>query len=172
MVETLTYLYTSRDEIERLMSDDGLENMEDDSASSPTGTQVDRDDLETEFISEATDKINFYVQELYEASAIVNNVWVRRRATWIAAYLMTRRRANPGYYNEQYEQAVEELELIALGKRKIPRAAQRSNSIPTVSNFVMDDRFLNPLRVDPISMMGDRDSRQDLWTIYPYDTLF
>lgn len=60
------------------------------------------------------------------------------------------------------------------GTFQIPRAAQRSVMVPSVSNLSVDDRFwYDKLRVETISSVGPVDAgRQRLASVYPYDTFF
>ena len=135
MVESLSYTYTSSDEISRRLSPDSKAYYSDDgvssSASSPSLNTQDA-------IEEATDTINVYCLAYYSEINLSNNLWVRRTATWLACYFLTSRRAEPSPYQAQYERAIGLLEKIRDHEMQIPRCPLRADFSPCVSNYVIE----------------------------------
>jgi len=114
-------------------------------------------------IDEATDTINQYAMEWYEESRLVNSLWVRRRATVIACWLLSQRRGNPGQFEERVSQITLELEKVLKGDLRIPRLPMRADFTPGVSNYRVDDRYLvRKTRVEPQISTGGRGSKQDI----------
>lgn len=165
-VETLTSVYTSQDEIERLVSSEGV-NLR---ISDLTGQN--KIDYFTELIAEATDIINQYALIYYLAEDMADNRWVRARATWIALALLCRRRANPppATVMDRYEEILADLNAVLIGKIQIPRLGTRTENLPALSNLRVDDRFrTRKLRVNPNISSGSISSQQDLSYEYTYD---
>ena len=157
-VETLTYTYTSQAEIERLLSTAGaLARVDDDlDGSAESGVWED-------VVDEATDEINFHCEHLYEPSDMANNLWVRRRATLIGAYLLSQRRGDSGLYHERYQKLIEVLELVRDGKRQIPRLPTKDDYTPAMSNLRVDHRFgSRKIRVQRTTSTGGTSGRQNL----------
>lgn len=166
MPTALQYVYTSRDEVERIYGDKGVTlNMAD----------LKGSDIElywTEVISEATDTINLYCVQFYDEIDLASSYWVRRKATWIAAYLHSQRRGNASLFVQRFQEVMEELMAIQQGLLQIPGLATRSDLTPALSNFTIDDRFYtNKIRVLPSISVGGTNSRQDLAYRWPYDWL-
>jgi len=92
MVESLTYTYTSKTEIEALISKEGLELHIDDQQTGPQGLQTG--DVIDDAIEYATDEMNSRLLHLYEAVNLSNSLWVRGRATIIAASWVFQRCGN------------------------------------------------------------------------------
>lgn len=170
MVESLSYLYTSQAEIERLMSSKSAELYVDD-----LGIGVADDPaVWTDVIEAATDTVNIHCQLYYEESVLANSSWVHRITTWVAAHYLTQRRGNPGAYSNLYAEAMSYLERIRDGELQIPRAALRSVMVPAMSNFTIDDRFrVNKIRVQQSISVGPQTGDQDSfsWAVW-YDPLF
>lgn len=133
MVEALTYTYTSQAEIERVWGETAVDLRTDDLVSTTT--------LFTEIVAEATDTINLYLNRRYEASVMSENAWVRRAATWVGCYLLSRRRGNPGQYYEEYERILALLDQIKHNALDLPRAPVRSDAIPVGTNYTIDERY-------------------------------
>lgn len=139
MAETITYTYTTKAEIASVFSQLAVTLRiidETDSTSSQT-TYL------TDIIEEATDVINEYLLGIYNASDLANSKWVRRRASWIAVYLLSQRRGNPAQFQARYDEIIESLEQIMDGRRQIPRTPTADDFIPVHRNAVVDDRLIN-----------------------------
>lgn len=136
-MESISYLYTSPAEIERLLGFVGVSAYADD-----TGEGEEESGVVQDAIEEATDTINVYLEQWYHPSDMANNKWIRRKATYLAAYILTRRRGNPGMYEEEYQRITSLLEDIRLGRKQVPRLPWRSDFTPAVDNVVVDHRFM------------------------------
>ena len=83
-VETLTHVYTSQGEIERI-------------AFGETGSPIAVNDIAVEELAtfwieiteEASDFINEFAEMRYSPVDLVDSRWVRSRAAWVGAYLLS-----------------------------------------------------------------------------------
>jgi phage gp36-like protein len=144
-VELYAITLTSSSEIRRLYSTIGvnlrLDDMDD----------LNQLNMMNELVNGATDTIASYTLNFYNTSALVNSQWVRRRATIIAAYYLSMRRANGTQFGMEYQRIIEELKQFLTGKPPIiPDAVVRCMNVPTVSDYRVDDRQgTRKLRVAP-----------------------
>jgi hypothetical protein len=165
----LAYAYTSQAEIERIMSKKSAELYVDD-----IGTGIaDEPEIWDDAINQATDTINIYAQAFYAEEILFTSSWVRRVATWIAAHLISRRRGNPGVYAEEYYEYLALLERIRKGEIQIPSIAQKATSIPSGTNYTIDDRYSsNKLRVQENTSVETDSPHRDI-SAWPFlDLLF
>lgn len=165
-IETLAYVYTSQDEIERLISETGVQSRTRDLAGS------DNPNYWIELIAEATDTINQWVGDYYDEADMADSRWVRARASWIALTLLCRRRGNPvpASILDRYEEIMEDLRLVRYGLVQIPRLPTRAGLLPTMSNIRIDDRFYSrKIRVNPSISVGPGGGQQDLDWWWSYD---
>lgn len=160
-----TYQFTSAEEIVRLLSLDGSNQWSDDL------TNEDYQDFLTEVISDATLTCMQYLGKLYDAVSLYQSYWVRRRATYIAAYHFTKRRGDPGLYGEDYQRSILELEQAADGLIQVPDMAYSSGMLAVMQNVVVDMRYLqNKTRVRQ-SISTDISGREYLMSAFPWDWL-
>lgn len=166
MVETLANVYTTQAEIVNVYSQAGFDFTLDD-LSGATLTQAI-----LEFTEDATDIINQHAAIRYEESDMENSRWVRSRASWIAAYLFSQRRGNPtpDPFANRFEMIMDELREVRNDNLDIPRLGTKSNFIPSISNFEIDDRFgVRKIRVQPQISSGGTYSEQDISTLSNID---
>ena len=160
MVESLTYIYTTKAEMESIFGEDGILLRADDNSTDALET-TETNQL-TDVREEATDEINFYCLDRYTAANLDNNIWVRRACSTIACHLLSQRRGNPEQYLAPYERLVSRLEKVQQNKLNIPRIAPRDDETPGHSNVVVDDVYTKrKLRVQFETSQGDTDSLQD-----------
>lgn len=158
--ETLSNVYTSEAEMQRLLSLEGVELRLDD--------LDDTDDEQTEYLTEviadATDVINAYLLQTYSASTMETNRWIRSRATWIGCYFLSQRRGNPPpeIFETRYSQItdVESGELYRAATNykgfRVPRLVPLSAPRPVVTNYKISDLYqTNKIRVKPENTTGD-----------------
>ena len=158
MPESLSYLFTSEDEIKRVMTINGADEYAGDTDNPAV---IDSDDVYADVIAQATDEVNVYCLGFYDEPTLSNNSYVRRLATWIACYHLTCRKGEQERYAQQYELAVKYLERVRSGELQIPRAAQRADLAPCHSNYVIDDRFAkSKVRVQRETSSGPGYSQQ------------
>lgn len=158
-VETLTYIYTSQGEIERLLSEDFADLMLDDLRDEGI------DDAFTDAIEDATDFMNQYLLQIYLDSDLETSRWVHSRCTWLGAYYLSQRRGNPptAILEQRKEEIEQELIKVQEGKVQIPRLPTNGNLEPGMSNYRVDDRFeTNKTRVQPTISTGGTYGEQDL----------
>jgi hypothetical protein len=160
-----TYQFTSSEEVIRLISNDGSNQWTDDL------NLADYNDFLIEVISDATMTCLQYIGKLHDAANLYQSYWVRRRATYIAAYHFTKRRGDPGLYGEDYQRAIFELEQAADGIIQIPDVPFSSGMMAVMQNVVIDQRYLqNKTRVRQ-SASTDISGREYLMSPFPYDWL-
>lgn len=150
---------TSREEMERLLSFRAIQNrIDDDDGGSSTEEEVLDD-----FIIEASDTVYAYTQHLYNELDLAGNRWVRFRATVIACYLLSRRRGDPGLYEDLYQHNLDMLKQIKEMEMRIPRLGYKDDLTPAMSNLRVDDRFrLSKIRVESQISNGGTSGRQAL----------
>lgn len=137
--ETLPYQYTSRDEMDSVFSEIGIQLRVDDlfSTKGPTDYLVD-------LIDEATDEVNMSLEWKYLPEDLVTHRLVRRWASIIACHNASRRRGNPKQLTTWYNEVKEKLQDIFDGRKLLPRVPLRVDFLPTYSNLVVDNRFPSP----------------------------
>ncbi len=159
------YTMTSKEEVTRLLSLRGVQAWSDDLSVS------DAEEFMLECVYDATETVLQYVELMYDAEDLASSYWVRRRATYIAAYNYTKRRGDPGLYGEDYQRAISELELVTEGLLQIPGLARSSGMAAVMQNIVVDQRFLHAkIRVRP-TISTDLSGKEFLTTAYPYEWL-
>jgi phage gp36-like protein len=168
MVEVAPPLYTDRAETEKVYSTLGinlrLDDDEDDTVDATEETYLD------EMIENATDVINQYALHFYTATELAESRWVRSRATWIACYLLSRRRGNSAQFVDEYNAIIAELELVRRGQFFIPRLKTYDDFLPCHSNLKIDRRYSREkIRVDSITSTGGSYSGQQQEHIWPHD---
>ena len=109
------------------------------------------------FIVDAEQTVMSRLSKFHDYQDMVGDSYINSRTTWIAAYLLSKRRGNEHYFEDLYNEAMRELDAIAAGE--LPPVAtipQRAAIIPAMSNQIVDDRFgASKLRVrDFISVGG------------------
>jgi hypothetical protein len=105
-----------------------------------------------DIIDDATDTVNQYCEWRYYPEDMALNRWVRRRASWIASYLLSQRRGNPKQFVTQYKQIMEDLGRVFEAKLQIPRLSLRAYFRPEYHNLVVEDRNRDALPGGPHRM--------------------
>lgn len=162
----LQYVYTSRDEVQRLLSERGVQLRLDDLA------PLQQDEYIIELCEDASDIINEWCEVFYDYSDLYNSRWVRIRATWIAAYLLSQRRGNPAQLTQRYQDILQELEYIRWGVNDIPGLPKRGNFFPAMANLTVDPTFLlRSLRVVEQNSTNSPYARRESALIWSLDWL-
>lgn len=133
---------TSREEIEEVMSVEGVDNHLEDFPSLLSHPIMDR------IIRQASERCLLFLRTHYSEDSLSENVWVREQATYVACYLLSIRRGNPSLYSDLYAQAMEYLEMVRDGLLDpgIP-----SKSRVAVQTPMLDSRFLETKRLNPMA---------------------
>lgn len=130
---------TSAALIDKLYSSVGVDLRTDD------GTEAD---LIADIVDYASETIASYTLQHYDSEDLSSSKWVQRRATIIAAYYLSLRRANAPQFVAEYKRILEELEEVNKGKIIIPDVPVRAASVPALSSYRIDDRYwINKQRV-------------------------
>jgi hypothetical protein len=171
-LETLNYLYTSQAAVEELY----LTTTGSPAFTSDNKTNIPRPSLWTSICSYATRKVDLYCwQAGYDPNWLATSWIVRNWATTIATRMLCKRRLNsvPEALEDEYQEAVGDLENIRKGMMKIPGLPIRSNRFPAMSNYIIDDNFtVEKLRKQSITSSGgdSPNTQQDvaIQVINPY----
>ena len=154
-------LLTSEDEINRLFSTSGVSLRIDDLSAG------DQTTFKNEIIYQATETIYTYLETLYELADLGNSYWVRQRATYIAAYLLSLRKGNPGHFVRMYNEAIADLEAVQSGSLQVPSLYLKEDLSPSMSNLTVDNRYhLHKQRVHPSISTGGTTGREHLAWAY------
>jgi phage gp36-like protein len=139
----LDYLYTTREEIERTFSTEG--------ASLHTDDLPPLDDFWTELCERASAKVNLFLGSRYRAIDLASHQQIRKIATYIALYYLSKRRGNPHLYGDDYNESITELGLIRDGDLYIDLPL-KSGERAMMQNVLIDNRYaFEPMRVLPDS---------------------
>ncbi len=144
--------YTSQTEVERLFSSLAVELRRDDFED----TDPEYDNVLEEVLLQAHYEVKSIINRVYSDANALLHPWIRKRATYIAAYFLSIRRGNDSQYFNEYFQALEDLEALVKGELFIDDLAANINSLVTYCNISSDNRYpFTPMRVDPISAVPD-----------------
>lgn len=132
--------FTSEAEIKRIYSSVGQQLRLDDLDEEDAASMI------IELINSATETVNAYTIKYYNAEVIALSPWIRRRATIIACYYLSMRRANGTQFGMEYQRIMEELEKFLTDKPPMIPGPDglplpvRTSMIPTISKYIVDDR--------------------------------
>jgi hypothetical protein len=144
--------YTSLAEIQRLFSVDAVENRRDDY----TALEPDYVDTMNEIIIRAHYEVKSIINKLFDDSVAKPHPWIRARATYIGAYLLSIRRGNDSQYFNEYLEALEDLTALVNGERYLDDLPANVTSQAVFLNVSSDNRYpFTPMRIDPISATPD-----------------
>jgi len=159
------YLYTTREEVTRLISSSGVTNWTDDLESG------DVDDYFDDIINDATGTINQYLEKLHNPVDMASSPWIRRRATYIASYHLTKRRGDPGLYGDDYDRIIAELADASDGMIQVPGLPFSSGMLAVMQNVLVDQRYIRSRSRVVQSISTDTGGREPLTYRFPYDWL-
>lgn len=138
------YLFTSEEEMERLLSEDGTLLHTDDVS--------DNEEMLYELAERATGRVKQVLNKSFDDVNLKNSPRIREIATIIGCYLLSIRRGNPSLYQEQYVEAMSDLEQIADGDLYLSELPRSGNTLVVFQNVSSDNRFpFSPIRVDAIT---------------------
>ncbi len=165
MPETITYLYTTQAEMERLYGKQGLAALIGDIG----GANIAEWWLE--IAADATTQIDAYASQIYNASDLYTSRWVRTRATWIGCFRASQRKGQPDLFSQRFAEIMEELEKVREQEIIIPNLPTSFDMTPAMSNVYIDARYeIDKIRVLPTISTGGAGSRQSLaWQMWPSD---
>ena len=155
-------LYTTREEIESIWSELGVDLRLDDSDDGMLST-VEESYLERA-MEEATDEINGYLAGTYLPTVLVGSRRVRRMASYLAAHALAIRRGNPGAFCDRRDEIMATLEQIRAGRLILPNVPKSGEFMPAVINYTVDRRYgRGKLRVDAVEGVDGNiaDKRED-----------
>lgn len=163
-VELAPLLLSSRLEVESIFSADGVDlriDDDDDGVTAGEGGTPNDEQFLIDALIEASDEGYIRLLVRYDEDPIAESLWVRRRASYIAAHVLSTRKGNPAQYCAQYDRYLADFDKIASGTRFIPRAKPRANFQPTMSNVVVTHwHGIQKIRVVTLASEGPEDGRQ------------
>lgn len=149
---------TNRECVEILYARLGLDNILDDTNDTRVirDGMTERDIVINRFIFDAEQTIKIRLSKYFSPEALAQSGWIESRATWIAAYYISRRAGNEHYFEGNYTEAMRELDAIATGELDPPTdIVQRAFLIPAMTNQTVDERhYIEKLRVRPHISIG------------------
>lgn len=149
--------YTSQAEVYRIAGEYAIELMNDDYSGEDKGYMWDN------MLEDVDDTMKMYLMQHYDPDTLYQVTWVRRRASWLVANLLSMRRGNNPLWPSKVEKIYEELMFIRDGKFRIPGATIRHWQGPNVRNYQMQNRFLSkPVRVIADKSTGNHYPGEDL----------
>jgi hypothetical protein len=138
------FVFTSEDEMNRLISEDGALLHTDDVA--------DNEEVMYELCERATGRIKQVLNKSFDDINLKDSPRIREIATIIGCYLLSIRRGNPSLYAEQYIEALTDLDQIATGDLFLSELPRSGNTLVVFQNVSSDNRFpFTPIRVDSIT---------------------
>jgi hypothetical protein len=152
VVDSVTYLFTSLEEIQMLFSSWGERQHTDDL--NPNDENYDEGNQSSatrlaflnELIQRATSHVMSYLGPRYTANAIYRIPRIREIATYWACYKLSRRRGNQPVYEYEYFEAMDDLEKYRAGELYLDAPSNGPRAI--MQSYVVDNRFYTqPLRV-------------------------
>ena len=142
-VEPVPELLSSREEVESILSADGINLRIDDDLDGVTdGTSGSANDTEKliDALVEASDE-GYENLWRYTPENLCTSRWVRRRCSYIAAYILSIRKGNPSLYEDKYHQYLKEFRMVRKGLKHIPRLSPKRSYQPTMSNVIVDQWY-------------------------------
>lgn len=143
MPDTLSTLYCSSDDVDALLSQEGVDlRLDDDESDAISATEETR--LTTWALNYATSRVNDYALGRYLAANLDNNWTVNHWATVIAARYLCVRRGNPlpKSIAELYKEVMADLKALKAGEYQLGDIAERVLNSPSWSNLRHDGRYL------------------------------
>ena len=114
-------------------------------------------------IEEASDEAYMRLEMYYTPEVLETSRWVRRRVSYIALHILSKRRGNPGNYCDEFERYMKQFQEVADGYLQIPRLPKSDNFQPSMSNTLINHRFpRRNVRVVQETSRGGTDSTQEL----------
>jgi hypothetical protein len=149
----LDYVYATASDLEALMSVEGKENKVDDNGDGVINAT--EDGYIQRAITWASDRINFFVLQRYDAHCLQTSWIVNQWCTILAAWWLSVHRGNPppGSFEELKKQTEADLLLVHNRTFDIPNIGERFSSLPSWSNVRVDMLYaLRKIRVErPLS---------------------
>lgn len=138
----LDTLYTSMDDVNALLSEEGVgARLDDDQTGTVTVAEEAR--LTTYAVNYATTKVNDYALGRYAADDLDSSWTVNEWATIIAARWLCSRRGNPvpKSLQDMFEETMAELRMLRDKQYDLQDIAERTSTAPRWSNVRVDVRY-------------------------------
>jgi len=159
-IPTSSY-YSSEAEVMRLLGEGATYLMTED------WEHIDKSPVWENILSYVDETIDQRVGQKYAHAELLENPYIRRRATILAAHMLSSRRGNPSLYIRERDVIMEELDQIRSGRFHVMGAVPRGRSAPTVRNYVIQPTGYHPQRVIGSKSTGSQYSGMDrAWEPY------
>lgn len=152
-----TTLYCTQQDVEAILSTDGVQLRLDDDQSGVTDSAESA--YMTQYIGWATARLNMYLMGRYDAADLAQSYAVNEFAAIMVAQRICRRRGNPAANSiqELYEESIELLKQIKAGVMGLEDVAERTSGAPFWDNIRHTRHALRRTRVErPISEQTQR----------------
>ncbi len=121
----------------------------------------DKSPVWNDLLAYVDETIDMTLGQKYDRAAIINNAYVRRRATILVAHHLSQRRANPPVFKMMADQILDEFKDVQTGVFFIPNATPFARNAPVVRNYMMQPHFRHPQRVITTKSTGGSYSGMD-----------
>lgn len=153
--------YSSLSEVLRFLGDYAIEMTLED------WEQADASPVWEDIFEEVDETIDMYISQFYPRQSFLNP-FLRRRATILAAHVLSQRRGNPGLYHHRMMRVYEELDMIRSGRMHVPNLTPSGDhGRPLVRNYTMQPFRLFPQRVEKFKSTG-RSYPREMLAFQPY----
>jgi hypothetical protein len=121
---------------------------------------TDKSPIWNDILDFVDDTIWQNIEQHYDPTTHLGNSYLRRRATILAAHLLSQRRGNPALYARLADEVKEEFNDIRRGNKRVPRGTPIGNLGPVVRNYTMQPMRVLPMRVEKFKSTGDSYSNE------------
>lgn len=130
--------YCSLSDVQNVLSEDGVMRRTDDDPEDV----LDSGEV-TAVIQTASSRIDMFLLQRYDTSALNSNDWVKWCCAYLSSCLLSKRRGNPCPESiaAECQQYIDWLKEIRDGVMNLPGAAPANDVLPSVSSMTVDARF-------------------------------
>lgn len=157
-----TSLYCSIDDVENILSEQGVTLRVDDSPPTTNGNILDR----------ASRRVDGYLLRRYREERLAESPWVQHATAVLAAVLLCGRRGNPipSSLKAEWDEYKEELQRIRTENADLADVPERATSLPQLNNGHIQE-YPTPRHVTAPgrSMMDPPDYQQNRDRLHPSD---
>lgn len=166
MIPLATQTYCTTDDLKAIISDQTLLRLIDDNEDGVANSR--EASYGNDAIVQAASQMNLYLKRRHRLSTLANSDWCRWCNAYLASQLLWRRRGNPAppTLEAEAEQYREWLLEIRHARMDVPDTPPSVDPTPGVSNYTIDMRQRNPVRVrveESVRKTADGVPRNSAW---------
>lgn len=128
----------------------------------------DRHSVWEDLLISADTQVALHINQYYNPTTNLLNPYLRRVATYFSAWEISKRRGNPGLYQQEVLELKDQLEGVRTRKFIIPDGIPIGNTGPVVRNYIMQPHSPFPMRVEKLKSMGDSYVGEKTSLLLPY----